>query len=800
MVFDDGTLAERTDDAMLLQRVHMIRNTLVFKLIVAVGLTLLVSIAVWAYFNIRYQSDKLTQHILSESVRFGNTIKLGTHYAMMSNARDDINQIILNIARQQEIETIRIYNKAGQIKFSNLPDEVDRITNIKAEACDVCHRWDPPLVALDPEQGTRFFSSPAGQRVIGVITPILNEPGCAGACHVHPADKKVLGALDVVFSLEKTQAEMLRLKRGILMLAAFVFLVTSAIIMVVMLRFVNRPIRRLINETRHIAKGDYSAKVPVDGEDEINQLAMAVNSMGDEIARSQADLRRQRNEYQNLFENVPCEIAVLDREFRLVNFNRSYADKFNPTQGDFCFKAFKGRETKCHECLVEKTFHGEGAQKGEEAGYDKDGRPVYWLVFTSPLLDDAGRITGAMEMNLDLTDMKALEDKLRRSEMKYRAFFSNMPNPVFVLDAASLAILDCNASVKAVYGYEKSDILNTSFLNFFVDEEKQAFAAAVPTSPFLSRVRHFNKSGAPLFVNIHISPSEDEGRKVYLVTTSDITKRLEVEQQLIQASKMATLGEMATGVAHELNQPLSVIKTASSYLMKKVRNREPVKDDIMLTMTEEIDSHINRATKIINHMREFGRKSDMDIVAVQLNEVIRRAFEIFSQQLKVRGIDVHWDLAEQLPLIEADPSGLEQVFINLLVNARDAIESVWENVIGQQQDETTGQPFKQIRIRTRCLDDHVIAEVEDSGGGIPEAIREKIFEPFFTTKEVGKGTGLGLSISYAIVKDCHGDIRVDCIPGKGARFIVSFPAACHEKTGGIFLARGRMNDTAPNPG
>jgi len=770
-----------------------LQNSLMFKLIFAVGLTLLASIAVWAYFNIRYEDKMLTQQMLSETARFGNTIKLGTHYAMMSNARDDINQIITNIARQEDIETIRIYNKAGQIKFSNQPEEVDQITNIKAEACDVCHHWDPPLETLKPEQGTRYFRTPAGQSVIGIITPILNEPGCSEACHVHPANKKVLGALDVVFSLEKVQAEMLRYKDGIIMLAAFVFLVTSAIIVVVMLRFVNRPIRRLIDETRLIAEGDYITKVPVNGEDEINQLAMAVNRMGDEIARSQMDLRRQRNEYQNLFENVPCEIAVLDRDFRLVNFNRSYADKFNPVKGDYCFKAYKGRETKCRECLVEKTFEGAGPQLGEETGCDKNGRPAHWLVVTSPLMNDEGSICGAMEMNLDLTDMKVLEDKLRKSEIKYQAFFNNIPNPVFVLDASTLNILDCNASVRTVYEDERSDILGISFLNFFVNEEKRTYAAAIPASQVLSRVRQIKKSGTPLFVNIRISPSDYEGHKVFLVTTSDITKRLEAEQQLIQASKMATLGEMATGVAHELNQPLSVIKTASSYLMKKVRNQEPIADDIMLTMSGEIDSHIDRASKIINHMREFGRKSDLDTAPVRINDVIERAFEIFSQQLKVRGIDVQWELAPDLPFIEADPSCLEQVFINLLVNARDAIEAAWEAIPEPPLETASGSPAKQIVIRTHCQGDHIVAEVEDSGGGIPESIRDKIFDPFFTTKEVGKGTGLGLSISYGIVKDCRGDIRAESLPGKGACFTLTFPVAPPDDNGDIVMSRDRLD-------
>jgi histidine kinase len=799
---DIGVLVQvpNENDDVMAHLFHQLHKSLMSKLILAVGLTLLVSIAVWAYFNIRYQNNKLTQHVLNETARFSNTIKLGTHYAMMTNARDDINQIILNIARQKEIETIRIYNKAGQIKFSNQLQEVDHTTNIKAEACDVCHRWDPPLEHLSPEQGRRYFTNPAGQQVMGVITPILNEPGCSEACHVHPLDKKVLGALDVVFSLETVQAEMQRFKRGILILAAFVFLVTSAIIMVVMLRFVNRPIRRLIDETKLIAEGDYVTKVPVDGEDEINQLAMAVNRMGDEIARSQSELRRQRNEYQNLFENVPCEIAVLDRDYRLVNFNRNYVDKFNPVRGDYCYQAYKGRDTKCRDCLVEKTFEGQGPQLGEETGYDKNGRPVHWLVVTSPLVNDDGRITGAMEMNLDLTDRKVLEDKLRQSEMKYQAFFNNIPNPVFVLDAETLDIRDCNDSVKAVYEFDKSAILGMSFLNFFVDEEKKAYAVAIPTSKVLNRVKQIKKSGIPLFVNIRISPSDDDGQKVFLVTTSDITKRLEAEQQLIQASKMATLGEMATGVAHELNQPLSVIKTAGSYLMKKVRNKEPIADDIMLTMTEEIDSHINRATKIITHMREFGRKSDLDIVPVQLNEVIQRAFEIFSQQLKVRGIDVQWDLADNLPPIEADPSCLEQVFINLLINARDAIEAAWEAGAQPPLEDAGPSRPKEIHIRTRCAKEGVMAEVTDSGGGIPEAIREKIFEPFFTTKEVGKGTGLGLSISYGIVKDCRGDIRAESVPGRGARFIITFPAACLEREDRTIIARETLGKAKATPG
>lgn len=754
---------------------RLMRHSLVSKLIVGVGLTLMITIGVWAYFNIQYQQNKLMQHQLEEAVRLGNTIKLGTHFAMMHNSRDNINEIINNIARQKEIETIRIYNKKGQIKFSNRFPEVNQTTNIKAEACYVCHKFDPPAYQLASEKLTRVFSAGKGQRRMGIITPIYNEPGCAtDACHVHTTDKTVLGALDVVLSLERTDQEILVFERGIIMLALIMFLITSTTIVVLMLRFVNRPIRRLIDETQRLAKGDYRTEVPIHSDDEIGQLAVAFNRMASEIACSQTEMRQQKNEYQTLFEMVPCEITLQDREFRLLNYNRRFAEKFNPSKGDHCYHAYKGRNEKCENCLVEKVFQEGTSQFGEESGVDQDGNPLHWLAVASPMKNTSGEIVAAMEMNLDLTQLKTLEDQLKQFEKKYQAIFNNIPNPIFVLDADTLEIIECNDSVTAVYGYTKGDILHTPFLDLFSDQPTDAVDFKLRTSAELNQEKQITKEGRTIIVNIRISPSESEGRRVFLVTTSDITKRLEVEQQLIQASKMATLGEMATGVAHELNQPLSVIKMASGFYLKKLESGEPIDEGILRTLAEETDSHIRRATKIINHMREFGRKSGPDKERVQCNTVLHKALEIFSQQLKVRGIEVRFHLEPDLPDILADSGRLEQVFINLLLNARDAIEENHQISAGGLSDAAPIQ--KQIELRSRKEDGSVVVEVEDTGPGIPEAVRDRIFEPFFTTKEVGKGTGLGLSISYGIIKDCGGTIQAVAGRPKGACFVMRFPA------------------------
>ncbi|MBW1822466.1 MAG: PAS domain S-box protein [Deltaproteobacteria bacterium] len=708
----------------MLKFIKNLRNSLVSKLILTVGITMLLGISIWAYFSIKYQKEKITENKILCADRLSTNIKLKTHYAMMLNSRDDINQIIQDIGKQKE-------------KTS----EVNERTNIKAEVCDSCHRLEPPTVDLSLDERIRIFDSKKGYRLLGIITPIYNAPGCSTGCHVHPEDKKILGALDLVVSLKETDEEIYYFEKGIIALNIFVFFLTSTIIFIFVLRFVNRPIKRLIEGTRLIGKGDYSNQVIVDQEDEMGQLATAINKMGSEISENQAELNRQRDEYQNLFELVPCLITVQDKNYKLLKYNREFYETFGPEPGDFCYHAYKGRDKKCDACPVEKTFLTGRPYVSEESGVNKDGTPAHWFVKSSPIRNSEGEIVAAMEISLDITSTKQLEEKLKLSEKKYHDIFRNIPNPVFVLDADTLEILDCNDMVKAVYGYSKDEMINKSFLKLFKEEEKDQYTSRLKTSAVINRAKCMNKEGGTLFVSVRISVSEFDKRKVLLVTTPDITKRLETEQQLIQAGKMATLGEMSTGVAHELNQPLSVIKTASSFFMKKIRKGERIRDDILLSLSEEIDSHVDRAAKIINHMRDFGRKSDIKLVKVQTNEVLKRSFEMFSQQLKVRGIDVAWDIKENLPMIMATPDRLEQVFINLLLNARDAIEGEWG--LKEQKNDSN-----RITLKTRSEGNRVVVEVCDTGPGIPEAISDKIFEPFFTTKEVGEGTGLGLSISY----------------------------------------------------
>ncbi|MDR3641034.1 MAG: PAS domain S-box protein [Humidesulfovibrio sp.] len=754
----------------------IVQKSLVLKLIATAGLALVLSVAALSYFAISHQEDVLMSYMVAEADRLGTTIKLGTRYAMMVNSRDNLNQIITNIGSQKDIKAIRIYNRDGQIKFSTIPGEKDTGANIRSQACHICHQSSPPPADVPLANRTRIFKDVNGRRRLGIISPIHNEPGCSQGCHFHPPDKKVLGIIDVVLSLEPTDREIKAFQTRSVAFTLIVLSGMGLVIFMFMNHFVMRPIRKLITGAQLIAEGGQCTRIDIDQPDEMGTLVHTIERMGKSISDKQIELNRQRDEYQTLFSLVPCIITVQDRNFRLLRYNQEFRDKFRPKPGDTCFHAYKGRSSKCPNCPVEKSFETGRSFSGEESGVDATGAMRHWLVTSSPIKNAEGEVVAAMEMCLDITSRKQLEDKLERSERKYLAIFKNIPNPVFVLDANTLVILDCNESVQPVYGFEKAELSGQSFLILFPEEDRAAFQLKLRQKNLLDRVINVAKDGRRLFVTVRLSPSEFSGQKVLLVTTSDMTKRLETEQQLIQASKMATLGEMATGMAHELNQPLSVIKTAASFIRRKIERGEDLARDILATLTLEIDAHVDRASKIINHLREFGRKPEMKLEPVDVSEILRRALDIFSQQLKLREIEVVLDLSPDLPLVRADAGRLEQVFINMLINARDAIEEKWavakENA-GEQVEAPQGP--KRITLATRLAGGKVRVKIADTGCGIAPGVRDKIFEPFFTTKRVGKGTGLGLSISYGIIQDCGGTIRAESTPGEGTRFIITLP-------------------------
>ncbi len=747
-----------------------LRKNLIVKIIAATGGIMLVSTLVLVYLSISF----VNEHTLTERIHtadmMGNTIKLGLHNAMLHNSRGEIDQIIQKVAELNPVASIRVYNKDGEIKFSNDPIEEGTIIDTSHQACKVCHVIDPPKKTLPLEERTRDFYSPKGDHFFSVLTPIGNPPECSGGpCHFHPKDKAILGALDIVLSFDDSDAIVSDYRAQLIFLGTIFFIITSGGIFLGLRAIITRPLSMLIQSSEDIAQGKTTNAIGpiVSRADELGQLARSHETMVAALQIKQEALNEKMREYELLFDNVPCIVTVQDRDFKLLEYNKESRERFNPFPGAYCYQAYKGVNEKCEICPVEKTFETGLAHCSEESRQNPDGTYSHWIVHTAPIVDQDGNVTKAMEMCLDITERKKLEEQLKESEKKYHTIFNNVPNSIFVLDNRSLNILDCNTTASYIYGYEARELLGRPFMSLIHPDEVEKTVSHMRDFSAINQVKNVRKDGEPFFVDIMLAASGHSDQEYLLVSTTDITERLEAEQLLFHAGKMATLGEMATGVAHELNQPLTVIKSASNYFIKKTNANEPIPQETLAILAKEVDSYVDRATKIISHMREFGRKGDQTMEKVDINVAVDRGFTLLNKQFSARGIQMNWEFGEDLPPVMATYDQLEQVFINLFVNARDVLEEKTGN-----GDSVTPE----ITVRTSRKQRNVVIEIADNGGGIPSDLIHKIFEPFFTTKKVGKGTGLGLSISYGLIKEFGGTIHAKN-SGAGALFTIKLPVA-----------------------
>jgi PAS domain S-box-containing protein len=364
-----------------------------------------------------------------------------------------------------------------------------------------------------------------------------------------------------------------------------------------------------------------------------------------------------------------------------------------------------------------------------------------------------------------------LYENYKKSEEKYRTLFDADPNPIFIIDSQTFTILDLNRRAEDCYGYAREQLLGISFLDLGDgDQELEEVFKNLPEGKFilLSKKRHYRKGKQPFYVNINVSHAKYSEGYALIATTTDISETVRKDAQLIQASKMTTLGTMAAGMAHEINQPLNVLQVGADFLLKKARKGESLDSEEFKTIANEISDNVHRAAQIINHMRDFSRQSDAVSSMLNINDPIRDTFKILGQQLRVHQVELELDLNENLPPILADHNRMEQVFMNLVTNAMDALD---------ERGVKLKDPHwrKSLKIKSFPEDDQVVVTVTDNGVGIPNEIIDKIFEPFFTTKEVGKGTGLGISISYGIVKDYGGTIEVKSGVNVGTTFELRFP-------------------------
>jgi len=509
-----------------------VRTSVGTRMILGAGLASALTIGVMALLVTGGYERHLIADRTDEADLFSETIKSSTLYNMMENHREGLHRQIETIGRQDGIEQVRVFNKEGVIMFSSDAEEIGLALDKQAESCYACHVAGQPLERLPIDARARVFRKADGDRVLGIIQPIQNQPRCSEAsCHAHSPDQSLLGVLDVTVSLAEMDAQIAEGRVRMTGLATLAILASSLSLAWMTRRLVVRPVRALAAGTRALADGDLTTRIPETGSHELGELARAFNSMTQKLA--------------------------------------------------------------------------------------------------------------------------------------------------------------------------------------------------------------------------------------------------EARHQVVQAEKLASVGRLAAGVAHEINNPLTGVLTYASLLRRQVDDRPEFAEDLDVIVRET-----KRCREIVKGLLDFSRQTAPVRRSIDVNEVVRRAIAVVMHRLKLGRVSLDLDLSPDPEIVSADANQIQQVVVNLLLNAVDALGSGRGTIRLETRSSiapggNSGVPHAGGPLGTEIV-------VQDSGHGIPAETLAHVLDPFFSTKGV-RGTGLGLAVSWGIVMSHGGSITVKSDVGEGTRFSVWLPReTCEE--------------------
>lgn len=484
------------------------------------------------------------------------------------------------------------------------------------------------------------------------------------------------------------------------------------------------------------------------------------------LARDVTSARRNEARFTELFETLQEGIYIATPEDRILEVNPALVRMLGYDSKDelLAKRVSDVFVDESQRTSIIKEVNRQPSPQGREITLRrKDGQPLICLNTATAVRDPKGKVIRYQGALVDITAQREVEKRLHKEQEFARQLVDSFPDLIFVVDT-NRRYTFVSPKVSHVLGYEIAESIGMVFGERTHPDERGSVLALL--QDLLTGRKNFgsieigvrHKSGEWRRLKCHFSPLFDETGKIEGVVISgrDVTEVKRLEEQLIQAEKLAAMGQMLAGVAHELNNPLTAILGVSELL----RDRQGI-DESTKRQLEMTHRQARRAARIVQNLLEFSRPASPQKKPIDLNGIIDRTLQLHDHSLRRNNVQADFQPCPDLPVIVGDANQIIQVFLNLLSNAEQAIKEV----------RSSGR----IHIRLGKQGNRVFANVRDDGPGIkPEALA-KLFDPFFTTKRPGGGTGLGLSICMSIVREHGGNIEVESLPEGGASFTLFFP-------------------------
>ena len=507
---------------------------------------------------------------------------------------------------------------------------------------------------------------------------------------------------------------------------------------------------------------------------------------------SEIKLADQRSRFQKIFDHLPDPVLVLNQDYTVEEVNQTFLNRFQmnveKVVGQPCYQVFHQLDAPCDRhgmiCPLPQVLQDNQTAHVLQCHPGADGCSYYSEITMSPLCPPEGRRKRVIEVIKDVTVRQQLEDALQKSEeqtlqllkqtTKGKAFLETIVNGIedhmMVIDL-DYRIIEVNRALLKMVGLRRDEVVGKhcyEVSHHFKEpcsspDHPCPLKDAVATDKAASTTHvHFDKEGREHYIHVVCHPLFDENGKVNRVIdlSRDITKEITAQTRLLHDDKMTSLGKLSASVVHEINNPLTGILNFIKLMQRLLDKGPPGEADLanMQKYLELVYGETSRVSKTVSNLLAFSRKTKPEFTPVNLNALIEETISLTEYQMRLQGITINLQLAANLLPVSADPGQLKQAFLNLILNAQDAMVQG-----GNLTLETKNHHNREVKIK-----------VSDTGLGIPKESFSQIFEPFFTTKKVG-GVGLGLSVVYGIIRDHKGFIKVDSMVGQGTSFTIRLP-------------------------